>query len=80
MKKAFVVFIALVLAIGVASLGLAQDVKGTVTKVEAKKITVKDEKGKEKTVEVKNTAGAQKGDVVEIKGGEVKILKKAAGY
>jgi len=77
MKKAFVVFIALVLAIGVASLGLAQDAKGTVTKIEAK-ITVKDEKGKETTVTVKDTSGAKAGDTVEIKNGAVKVLKKAA--
>lgn len=78
MKKAFVVFMALALAIGVASLGLAQDVKGTVTKIEAKKVTVKDDKGKETTVEVKDTKGAKVGDTVEITGGVVKIVKKAA--
>jgi uncharacterized protein YxeA len=80
MKKALAVLVALLVTLGAAGVGLAQDAKGTVTKVEAKKITVKDEKGKETTVEVKATAGAKKGDMVEIKGGAVKILKKAAGY
>lgn len=80
MKKALAVFVALMVTLGVAGLGSAQDAKGTVTKIELKKITVKDEKGKETTVEVKDTAGAKKGDVVEIKEGAVKIVKKAAGY
>lgn len=80
MKKVLAVFVALVVALGIVGLGFAQDVKGTVTKIEAKKITVKDEQGKETAVEVKDTARAKKGDVVEIKGGVVKIVRKAPGY
>ncbi len=80
MKKAIALLITFAFILGVVGIGLATDVKGTVTKVEGKKITV------EVTVEVKDTAGAKVGDEVEIKGGVVKIVKKpaekkpAAGY
>lgn len=71
MKKILVLLVALVFTLGVVGLSFAADVKGTVTKVEGKKITVKDDKGKETTVEVKNAAGVKAGDKVEIKGGVV---------
>jgi outer membrane lipoprotein SlyB len=74
MKKILVLLVALVFALGVAGLSFA-DVKGTVTKVEGMKITVKDDKGKETTVEVKDTAGVKVGDKVEIKDG--KVMKEA---
>ncbi len=76
MKKILVLLVALVFALGVVGLSFAADVKGTVTKVEGKKITVKDDKGKEHTVDVKDTAGVKAGDKVEIKGG--KVVKEAA--
>ncbi len=76
MKKILVLLVALVFALGVVGLSFAADVKGTVTKVEGKNVTVKDDKGKETTVEVKDTAGAKVGDKVEIKGGNV--MKEAA--
>lgn len=76
MKKVLALLIAMVFTVGVAGLAFAQDSKGTVTKIEAKKVTVKDEKGKETTVEVKEAGGAKVGDAVEIKGGVVKVLKK----
>lgn len=81
MRKALALVIAMVFTLGVVGLSFAQDAKGTVTKVAGKKITVKDDKGKETTVEVKDTAKAKAGDTVEIKAGAVKIVKKkAAGY
>jgi hypothetical protein len=76
MKKVLVLLVALVFALGVVGLSFAADVKGTVAKIDGKKITVKDEKGKEHTVEVKDTAGAKVGDKVEIKDG--KVMKEAA--
>lgn len=80
MKKALAVLMAMVFTVGVAGLAFAQDAKGTVTKIEVK-ITVKDDKGKETTVTVKETGGAKVGDVVEVKGGVTKVVKKkAAGY
>jgi len=78
MRAIVAVLLALVFTFSVVSLGFAAEVKGTVAKVEVKKITVKDAKGKETTVEVKDTAGAKAGDEVEIKDGAVKIVKKAA--
>lgn len=77
MRAIVAVLMALVFTFSVVSLGFAAEVKGTVAKVEGKKITVKDAKGKETTVELKDTAGAKAGDDVEIKDGAVKIVKKA---
>ena len=80
MRKVLVVLLTVLFALSIASLGFA-DVTGTVTKIEGKKITVKDDKGKETTEEVKDTAGAKVGDQVMIKAGAVKIKpqKKATG-
>jgi hypothetical protein len=84
MKRIVTLFVVLMFTIGIVGLSCAADVKGTVTKIDGTKITVKDEKGKETTVTVKDTAGAKVGDEVEIKGGKVTIIKKkpaaAPGY
>lgn len=81
-KRILVLLIAVMFTLGVVSLGFAADVdvKGTVTKIDGKKITVKDDKGKGTTVEVKNTTGVKVGDKVEIKGGVVKKMPAAGGY
>ncbi|MBT9171243.1 MAG: hypothetical protein DDT18_01615 [Actinobacteria bacterium] len=79
-KKILVLLIAVMFTLGVVSLGFAADVKGTLTKIDGKKVTVKDDKGKETTVEVKDAAGAKVGDKVEIKGGVVKKMPAAGGY
>jgi outer membrane lipoprotein SlyB len=76
MKKILVLLIALVFTLGVVGLSFAAEVKGTVTKIEGKKMTVKDDKGKETTVDVKDTAGAKVGDHVTIADG--KVTKEAA--
>ncbi len=76
MKRILVLFVALVFTLGVVGLSFAADVKGTVTKVEGVKITVKDSAGKETTVDVKDTAGVKAGDKVEIKDGKVVSKKK----
>lgn len=79
MKKLLVLIIAIVFTISVVGISFAADVKGTATKIE---ITVKDAKGKETKVEVKDTAGAKVGDMVVIKDGKVTVQKKpeAGGY
>jgi uncharacterized protein YacL len=76
-KKILVLLIALVFTLGVVGLSFAAEVKGTVTKIEGKKITVKDAAGKETTVEVKAVPKDLKiGDTVTIKDG--KVTKEAA--
>lgn len=81
-KRIFVLLLALVFTLGVASFGFAADkpaaeVKGTVSKIDGKKITVKDAAGKETTVEVKEVPKDLKvGDMVAIKDGMV--TKEAA--
>lgn len=80
-KRILVLLIAVLFTLGVVSLGFAADVdvKGTVTKIDGKKITVKDNKGKETTVEVKNTGGVKVGDKVTVKDGKIMKDKPAAG-
>lgn len=51
-------------------------VKGTITNIENNKVTVKDAKGNEKTVEVKDIKDTKAGDKVEIKNG---VIKKVSG-
>jgi len=91
-KRIFVLLLALVFTLGLASFGFAADkpaaapkaeekkaveVKGTVSKIDGKKITVKDAAGKETTVEVKEVSKDLKvGDMVTIKDGMV--TKEAA--
>ncbi|MCI0468993.1 MAG: hypothetical protein L0Y62_02880 [Nitrospirae bacterium] len=67
--------IAMFFVLGIVAVGFAAEVKGTVTKVDGMKITVKDAAGKETTVEVKDTAGVKVGDKVTIKDG--KVIKDA---
>ncbi|GEM_PF-368338 len=50
----------------------AEEVKGTVTKIEGNKLTIKQADGKETTVEVKSTKGIKVGDNVTVKNGVVK--------
>jgi ABC-type Fe3+-hydroxamate transport system substrate-binding protein len=76
MKKIIVLLIALVFTLGVVGLSFSADVSGTVTKLEGKKMTVKDAAGKETTVDVKDAAGAKVGDKVTVTGGVV--TKEAA--
>ncbi|MBN2653685.1 MAG: hypothetical protein JXR79_01020 [Nitrospirae bacterium] len=70
MKKIIVVLVALVFALGVAGLSFAADVKGTVSKVEGSKITVKDAKGAETVVDSKD-AKLKVGDKVTVKDGKI---------
>lgn len=51
----------------------AAEVKGTVTKIDGMKITVKDAAGKETTVEVKDVTGVKVENRVTIKDGKVTI-------
>ncbi len=76
-KSIIALVIAIIFTLGVATLGFAAaEVKGTVTKIDGKKVTVKDDKGKETTVEVKDVKDVKKDDKVTIKDGVV--TKEAA--
>ncbi|MCL4492873.1 MAG: hypothetical protein M1510_13420 [Nitrospirae bacterium] len=72
MKSIIALLIAMVFTLGVVGLGFAagmKEVKGSVTKVEGKKVTVKDASGKEHAVEVKNAKDLKVGDNVVVKHG-----------
>lgn len=76
-KSIIALAIAIIFTLGVATMGLAAaEVKGTITKIDGKKVTVKDDKGKEATVEVKEVKDVKVGDKVTIKDGV--ITKEAA--
>ena len=74
MKKIMTVLVVVVFALSVAGLSLAADMKGTITKVEGGKITVKTADGKETTGT--GDAGLKVGDKVTVKDG--KVMKKKA--
>ncbi len=80
MKAMLAVIVALLLSLSLATVGFAAEVKGTITKIDGHKITVKDDKGKESTVEAKEMKDVKVGDKVSIKDGKVtKQAKPAAG-
>lgn len=74
MKKALTLVVMLIFVAGLATLALAAsgEVKGTITKIEGNKLTIKQADGKEVTVEVKDTKGLKVGDKVEVKSGVAK--------
>ena len=76
MKRILALIVAMVFALGIASVSFAADTKGTVSKVEGAKITVKDDKGKETTVEDKTAKDIKVGDKVTVK--DNKVTKEAA--
>jgi len=79
MKRLLLILVTIVFTLGLVGIALVESAKveGTVTKIEGKKVTIKDEKGKETTVEVKDLGGAKVGDLVEIKDGKITVKKKA---
>jgi hypothetical protein len=77
-KAIIAMLVAIIFTLGVVGLGFAAEVKGTVTKVEGNKVTVKDEAGKEQTVDVKDAKGVKVGDKVDIKDGVIAPAKKKA--
>ncbi|HMK60242.1 MAG TPA: hypothetical protein VK452_03740 [Dissulfurispiraceae bacterium] len=73
MKKILAVLVVVVFTLALAGLSIAAD-KGTITKIEGSKITVKTADGKETTAT--GDAGLKVGDKVTVKDG--KIVKKKA--
>ncbi|MDO9123442.1 MAG: hypothetical protein Q7V12_03350 [Deltaproteobacteria bacterium] len=74
-KKLIILLMAAIFTLGVAGLSFsAQEVKGTVSKIEGDKLTILDDKGKEKTVKVKDLESLKEikvGDWVLVKDGKV---------
>jgi hypothetical protein len=89
-KAILTLFIALATTLSIASEGFSGHeeekgaVKGTVTRIEATEylITVKDDKGKETKVKVKDAAGVKVGEGIVVKDGKVakEVKPKAGGY
>lgn len=80
MKKALAVIVMLTFVLGLAGLVLASaEAKGTITKIDGNKLTIKQADGKEVSVEVKDAKGLKVGDSVEVKDGvakKVEVKKK----
>ena len=75
MKRFLVFLLAVVFTVAVAGLSFASDMKGTISKIESGKITVKASDGKETTVPG-DAKGLKVGDKVTVKDG--KVMKKKA--
>ncbi len=83
-KSLITVLVAAVFLLGLASLSLAagdekMGVSGTVTKIEGNKVTVKDDMGKETTVEVKDVKDTKVGDKVKIEDGVITSSTEESG-
>ena len=76
MKSFIALIVAIVFTLGMVSFTFAAEVKGTVTKVEGKAVTVKEASGKEVKVDVSNASDVKVGDMVDVKDG--KAMKEAA--
>jgi hypothetical protein len=89
-KKLFLMVVAVAIALSLADVGFSGhkeekgEVKGTVTKIEAAEyvVTVKDDKGKETKVKVKDAVGVKVGESVVIRDGKVApaVKPKTGGY
>jgi uncharacterized protein YxeA len=75
MKKVLIVLVAIVFTVAVAGISFAADMKGSISKIEGSKITIKAADGKETTVGG-DAKGLKVGDKVAVKDG--KITKKKA--
>jgi hypothetical protein len=75
-KNLIVLLIAMVFTLGVVGLSFsAQELKGTVSKIEGSNLTIVDSMGKEQTVKVKDLASLKEinvGDMVSVKDGKVR--------
>jgi hypothetical protein len=90
MRTVFALLIGFVFMLNLAGVGYAGHkdekgtVKGTITKMEASEytVTVKDDKGKETKVNVKDAGGLKVGDSVVVKDGKIApaVKPKTGGY
>ncbi len=73
MKRALALIVMFTFVLGLAAVAISSaEVKGTITKIEGNKLTIKQADGKEVTVEVKDAKGLKVGDNVEVKDGVAK--------
>jgi hypothetical protein len=89
-RKILLMFVAMVIALSFAGVSFAGhkeekgEVKGTITKIEVAEyvVTVKDDKGKETKVNVKDAAGLKVGESVVVRDGKVvpAVKPKTGGY
>ncbi len=74
-KKLIVFAMAVLFTLGVVGLSYsAQEVKGTISKIDGDKLTIMDDKGKEQTVSIKDMESLKElkvGDKVMVKDGKV---------
>ncbi len=74
-KRLIVLLMAAVFTLGIVGLSFsAEEVKGTVSKIEGNKLTIMDDKGKQVTVQVSDQGSLKEmkiGDKVSIKDGKV---------
>lgn len=82
-EKHFTYFVIALLFLGLASTGISagmgEEVKGTITKIDGAKVSIKDLTGGDKTIEPTNQdalTGLKVGDRISVKDG---ILKKESG-
>ncbi|MFO0754364.1 MAG: hypothetical protein U0411_13705 [Thermodesulfovibrionales bacterium] len=80
MKALIALVVAMVFTFGIVGLSFAAEVKGTVTKIDGSKVTIKDAAGKESTVEVKNAKEIKVGEMVTVKDGTAKKKAASGGY
>jgi hypothetical protein len=84
MKSILTVLVTAAFLLNLASLSLAAGaekigVSGTVTKIEGNMVTVRDDMGKETTVDVKDAKDTKVGDKVRIEEGVIKKSTDASG-
>ncbi|MCX8028187.1 MAG: hypothetical protein N3A62_10110 [Thermodesulfovibrionales bacterium] len=77
MKKVLALIIAVIFTLTLTVFAFAAETKGTISKIDGNKITVKDEAGKESTIEG-DAKGLKVGDKVTIKDGKIVKPKKKA--
>jgi len=78
MKKLLALLVVIIFTVGVVGLCFAADVKGSITKIDGSKITIKAADGKEMTVEG-DAKGLKVGDKVTVKDGKIQKKKAIEG-
>jgi hypothetical protein len=78
MKKVLALLVVIIFTLGVVGLCFASDMKGSITKIDGSKITVKGADGKESTI-TGDAKGLKVGDKVTVKDGKIQKKKAIEG-